>query len=92
MQPADIVDRITHHDEPRQSQTEGESVPFGGIDAALAQYVRIHQTAGQKFHPPAMLADRAAVAAADQTSDIEFETRFDEREISQGAAAPSLPS
>ena len=84
MQPADIVDCVTHHDQAGEAETEGETVPFGGIDAAFAQDVRIDQTAGQQFHPAAVFADRAASAAADQAADIEFEARLDEGEIARG--------
>src|SRR5580704_13571427 len=82
LQPADIVDCVTHHYQARQAEAEREAVPFFGIDAAHAEHMRIHQAAWKKLHPAALPAHRASRAAADQTADIELESGLDEREKS----------
>src|SRR4051812_18017581 len=79
LQPADIVDRVPHHDKPGEAQAEGEAVPLGGIDAADAKHAGIHETAWKQFHPAAVLADGTAAATADQTLDIQLEAGLDER-------------
>src|ERR1035438_355904 len=92
LQVAYIVDAVPHHDEARETQAEGETAPLLGIDAAGAQHVGVHQAAGQQFHPAALLADRAAGAAANQALDIQFEARFDERKIARTKARyPATP-
>ena len=80
LQVADVVDAVAHHGQARQAQAEGEAVPLFRVDAAHAQHVGVHQAAAQQLHPAALLADRAAGAAADQALDVQLEARFDERE------------
>src|SRR5579864_2086175 len=77
LQLPDVVNRVAHHHQARQPQTERESVPFLRIDLAHAQHVRMHQAARQQLHPSALFAQRAPGSAADQALDIQLETRLD---------------
>src|SRR5260370_39490198 len=82
-QQADIVDAIAHHHQAGEPKAKRKAAPLFGIDAAHAQYVGMHQAAGQQFHPPAPLTHRATGSAADQALDVELEPRFHEPEVSR---------
>src|SRR5690349_8603986 len=81
LQLPDVVIAVPHHGKPRQPQPECEAIPFIRIDATRAQHIWMHEAARQQFHPPALLAHRAAWAAADQALNVEFKSGLDERKI-----------
>src|SRR5579863_5005526 len=83
LQPAYVVDRVTHHDQAGEAESKRETAPLPGIDAAFEQHVRVDQAARQQFHPAALFANRAAGSATDQAPNIEFEAGLDEREIAR---------
>src|ERR1035438_237862 len=76
LQQANIIDRVAHHGQTRQSQAERETAPVVRINTAHAQDVRMHQATGHQLHPAALFADGAAGATADQALDVELEARF----------------
>ena len=83
-QKPDIIDGISHHYQPREAEAERKAVPLLRVDAARTKYVRMHQAAGQKFNPAALLADRAARSAADQAVYVQLEARLDEQRFLVG--------
>src|ERR1700680_3527260 len=77
LQQPDIVDPVTHHHQPCQSQAKSETVPLLRIEAAETQHIRIHQAARQQLNPAALLAHRTARPAADDALNIQLESRLD---------------
>jgi len=72
LQVADIVNPVAHHGQPRQAQSEGETVPHFGSMPLMRSTLGC--TRPQPTVPPnRLLADRAANAAADQALDVELE-------------------
>src|SRR5262245_66472263 len=88
---ADVVDCVAHHHQAGQTQAEGEAAPFFGIDAAHPEYVGIHQAARQQLDPAAVLADRAARFTANEALDIEFESGFDDGEVTRPQPYRDVP-
>src|SRR5579871_2770808 len=83
---ADIVNRIAHHGQARKAKTKSKSIPLTRIKAGIFNHVRMHQPAWQQLYPSALLANRAAIAAADQALYVQLKARLHEREIA-GAQA-----
>src|SRR6185503_13375935 len=80
-QVADVVDAVALHDDPREAHAEGEAGVALGVDAAVLQHHRVDHAAAAGLDPAALLADLAALAAADQAAHVELEAGLDEREV-----------
>lgn len=75
----DIMDSVFHHCESGQTDAEGESAVFMGIDSAVPQDFRMNQAAGDQFDP-AISAGGASFSSAEQALQIQFKSRFNEGE------------
>ena len=65
------------------AHTEGVAAVLLAVDTAGLKDVRIDHTATEDLHPSCAFAERAALAAADVTTDIHLRTRLREREITR---------
>src|SRR5690606_29306906 len=78
---AQVVDAVAQHGQPLQAGAEGIAGVALGIDADVAEHFRMHHAAAQHFQPAGVLADAAALAAADHAADVDLGRRLREREI-----------
>src|SRR6516225_3197247 len=76
---AQIGHAVFEHRDAVDAHAPGEALVLVRIEAAIAQYVRMHHAAAENFHPILAFAepDLALVAAV---LDVDFERRLGERE------------
>src|SRR5690242_51667 len=65
-EPADVVDAILQDADPLGPEAAGEAAEFGGVVAAVAQHVRVDHATAADLQPARVLADPAALAAAQE--------------------------
>src|SRR5437660_802092 len=61
---AEIGDAVFQHRHPLDSHPEGKALIFLGIDAAIAQYLRVNHAAAEDLQPIAAGADLQLAALA----------------------------
>src|SRR5947207_15793484 len=87
-QRPDVWDAELDHRAAVQAQSEGESAPLLGIDADVAQHLRVNHPAAEDLHPAGLRADAAAGALAVEARHVDFRGRLGERE--EARAHPHL--
>src|SRR5579883_621371 len=78
---ADIIDTVLQEGDALGAHAEGETAVLGGIVATVAQDKRIDHPGAQDLQPASVLANRAALAIAQQAGDIHLDARLGEREV-----------
>src|SRR2546426_5217882 len=68
---ANIVDAVFQHGNTLRPHTEGKSAKHLGVIATIAEHLRMHHTGSENLQPPTVLADRAALATADDAVHID---------------------
>ena len=79
---AEIRDAIFQHRHPLDPHPEGKALIFAGIDAAIAQYLRVHHAAAENFEPIPTGAN-LQFAALSRAADIDLGRGLGEREIAR---------
>ena len=80
MEMAYVVNSVFHHRKSFDTAAECKARINFRVDSAVFQNLRVDHSAAQIFDPACLFAYAAAFAFADSAFEIEFETRFDERE------------
>src|SRR5438128_12475845 len=83
VEQADVVDVVLQHRHPLDAETPGVAVPLGGVDASVAQHLRVHHAAPTHLEPPFVAAALASDPAADPTRHVELEARLREGEVAR---------
>src|SRR5262249_47993758 len=87
----DVVDGVLEHGDALRAHAEGKAGPLLGIVAAVVQDTRVYHAGAHDLQPAALLAQAAALAAADDAVHVHFDRRFGKREVAGADAhAPVL--
>src|SRR5439155_18993033 len=65
------------------AETPGVAVPLRGVDASVAEHLRVHHAAPTHLEPPFVAAALASDPAADPTRHVELEARLREGEVAR---------
>ena len=71
---------VLEHGDALDAHPEGPAGHFLGIVAHVAEHVRVHHPRAEDLEPAALLADAAAVAAADEAQHVDLGRGLGERE------------
>ena len=82
VQVTDVLNAELHHRQAGEADAERETAVFFRVDSAVTQDFRVNEAAGDQLDP-AVAAGRATFPAAEEAVQVEFETRFDEREVTR---------
>ena len=80
MEQTDIINTVSHHNKPIQTDVYIEACIFIGVKTACTENIGVRSTAGHNFNPADLFAYTAALSAAYQTAHVYFKTGFNERE------------
>src|SRR5713226_3397964 len=83
VEETDVIDVVLEHRHPLDPETPRVAVPLLGIDAAVAQDLRMDHPAAADLKPSFVPAALAAGARADAAGDVELEARLGEREVAR---------
>ena len=75
-----VVHAVAHHDQTVQADVDVEAGEFVGIQTGCPQNVGMGGATGHDFDPANLLANAAALAAANQTAHVDFKAGFHEGE------------
>src|SRR2546426_7243356 len=82
-QRADVRDVELDHRHAIQTHAEGETAPFIGIDADVAQDLRMDHPAAEDLHPARLGAGAASGPFAEHTRHIHFGRRLGEGKVAR---------
>src|SRR5579859_2151702 len=85
----DLTDIVLEHGKAIDAQTEGPSRIALGIDASVAQHVRVHHAAPHQLDPAALLAGPATPAFTKRTARSHLTARLRKRKEAGLEARPS---
>src|SRR5437660_7803994 len=85
-QRPDIRNVELDHGAAIQPQSEGEAAPLLGIDADVAQHLRMDHPAAEDLHPAGLRTGAAARAFAVEARHVDFRGWCGEREEARGHA------
>ena len=85
---ADVVDAVLEHGNTLDADAESKAGIDLGVDVAVAQNLLMHHAGTQDLNPAGVLAQRAALAAAGKTGDVNLNAGLGEREIARAQTGP----
>ncbi len=77
---ADVVGLVLEHGHALDAESEGEAGVLLAVDAAVLEHVGIDHAAAEDLDPAGVLAERAALAAADVARHVHLRRRLGEGE------------
>src|SRR4029450_10089195 len=83
---ANIVDAVFQHGDTLRPHAEGKPAKHLGVIAAIAEHLGMHHTGSENLQPPALLADRAALATADDAVHIDLDAGLSKGEMAAAKA------
>src|SRR5260370_25941644 len=83
VEQADVIDVVLEHRHPLDPEAPRVVVPLLGIDAAVAQDLRMDHPAAARLEPSLVAAALAARARADAAGHVELEAGLGEREVAR---------
>src|SRR4030095_15349186 len=83
---ANIVDAVFQHGNTLRPHAEGKPAKHLGVIAPIAEHLGMHHTGSKNLQPPTVLADRAALAAADDAVHIDLDAGLGKGEMAAAKA------
>src|SRR5205807_8277532 len=78
---ADVVDGVAQHGDALRAHAEGKAAELRRVVAAVAQHHRMYHAGAHDLQPARLLAQPAALAAADDAVHVHLDRRLGEREV-----------
>src|ERR1043165_9350801 len=85
-QRPDVGDVELEHRNAVDAEAEGEAAPLLGVDADVAQHLRVHHAAAEDLHPAGLRTGAAAGALAEDARHVDFRARLRERKKARAHA------
>src|SRR5262245_33312344 len=83
---ANIVDAVFQHGNTLRPHAEGKAAKHLRVIATIAEHLGMHHTGSKNLQPPTVLADRAALAAADDAVHIDLDAGLSKGEMAAAKA------